>query len=386
MKYNFKYHLKSIFKTILFYELAFGCLFFVLYFLFYYSIDTQSTYKLILKYPELLNLLSIIPLFYIVVFWMLFKKNKRFENIGNQSVLSEIVSPKSDIKTAFKLIFLRNALFFIILAMAQPIFGSRKASSAEKKIEIVLALDISNSMNVKDLDEEKSRIEIIKRAMIQLLNSLNGEKIGICVFAGGAYVQLPITLDYGAAKMFINEIETSMISNQGTNIKAALSTSFSMFSQEKTNKAILLVTDGENHEAQPSEMLEVMKESNVLLAILGIGSKNGGPVPNNPKKPELGNKVDANGQLIISKLNPKLIQDLAKQSNGIYEISDSPFPDLNNLILKLKQTSNYTNSIVEIEIKRNWYQLFVFLAMASLFMLVLFPFKKNNKTMINSTL
>ena len=116
-------------------------------------------------------------------------------------------------------------------------------------------------MNTKDISKDLSRLEIAKRAMVQLVNNLRGERIGICLFANQAYVQLPITKDYGAAKLFIKEIETDLVSSQGTNVKAALEVSNEMFSEDRTAKGIIMVTDGENHEENPSAILKKIKDT-----------------------------------------------------------------------------------------------------------------------------
>ena len=130
------------------------------------------------------------------------------------------------------------------LAMALPTFGTKKEQSAIDKLELVICLDISSSMNTKDISKTISRLNISKRAINQLINKLNGERIGVCLFANNAFVQLPITNDYAAAKMFVKSIETSMISDQGTNINAALQMSMKMFSKEKITRCSVAASGG----------------------------------------------------------------------------------------------------------------------------------------------
>jgi Ca-activated chloride channel family protein len=372
---NTKYLLKKIASGILFYELIFALFFITLLYLLGYFSEEFSSQKLLFKNSNFLFLFWLIPIYYFVQFLTFYKKNNKIKRLASHKVFNFILKEKSSKREIIKLIIIRNVFFFLILGILQPVFGLKKINTKQKSLEIVLAIDISNSMNTKDLSVENSRLQIIKRSMIQLLNSLNGEKIGLCIFAGSAYVQLPITLDYGAAKMFINEIESTMISNQGTNISSALLTSIAMFSKEKTNKSILLVTDGENHDGNINEVVSVLKNENILLAILGIGSEKGGAVPNHPLKPELGFKKDDKGKTIISKLNKEMIQSISKKTNGVYEITSNEFPDLSKLISELSKKKSYVNDEVEINVKQNWSQLFIILALIFLIGYLFFEFK-----------
>ena len=233
-------------------------------------------------------------------------------------------------------------------------------------MEIVIAMDISNSMNAKDIDNKTSRLEVAKRSVVQLINSFNGQKIGVCVFAGGAYVQLPLTNDYPIAKMFINEIETGMLSNQGTNVAQAFKTSLEMFSEDKTTKAIIMVTDGENHETNPSVILSKIKEEDVKVCVLGIGTKRGGLVPVNPYRSELGYKLGEDGKYLMSKVNPKLLKSIASQVNGYATLTSNPFPNLSQLVDEIKKMKKKKKASYSLSVKADRYQLplwisFVFL-------------------------
>ena len=218
-------------------------------------------------------------------------------------------------------------------------------------------------MNTKDISKDVSRLDISKRAIVQLINNLHGERIGICLFANNAFVQLPITRDYAAAKMFVSDIETDMISSQGTNINAALTVSLEMFSKEKTGKGIILLTDGENHETDPSAILNKIKKSKVQLSVLGIGTKNGGLVPKNPKRPELGYKTKATGKSVLSKLNEKFIRKIASKGGGKASISSSEFPDLSALLTQINQMKRTKIDNFEFDIKQERYQVPLFISL-----------------------
>jgi Ca-activated chloride channel family protein len=240
--------------------------------------------------------------------------------------------------------------------MANPLLGKVKQSTKAENLELVVCLDVSNSMNVKDIDGT-TRLEVAKRALTQLVNQMTGERIGICVFAGSAFVQLPLTMDYHAAKLFIQEIQSDMISAQGTNISEALSISDKMFTQLKTSKGILLVTDGEDHEGLGDTIVSSLTDKKVEIAILGIGTEKGGPVPVDIEKPGLGNKQTDNREMVISKLNPDFIKKLATDLNGTAIVTSEPFPNVNQVLTEINQMKRGNSRNLEIEINESWYQI-----------------------------
>jgi Ca-activated chloride channel family protein len=257
-------------------------------------------------------------------------------------------------KTIRFLLF-RSALFLLIIALAQPLFGTRKASIRAKSTEIVLALDVSNSMNTMDIESNISRLSIAKRATIQLINELKGERLGILIFAGNAFVQLPITKDYEAAKLFVNEIDTKMISNQGTNFEAAIEQSRQMFSKNNDTKSILMITDGENHEEFPESVLENLPDDEIFFAVVGIGTREGGLIPQDLDRPELGYKLDETGRAVVSKMDVKLVRKMAEKAEGVALICDYPFPNLSELLTEINQINKGKLRDLSLDIKRNHY-------------------------------
>lgn len=300
--------------------------------------------------------ITLIPIAYLYIY-SIQRTNNLYTSAG-EKVRQHIFNPVSTPKSFFRFFLFRNAMVFLIIAMAQPIFGSKKVNGTVESLELVLCLDISNSMNVKDIESETSRLEIAKRAITQLINNLHGEKVGVCVFANSAFTQLPITMDYDAAKMYVNDIETSMISSQGTNIRAALENSVSMFSEDnETTKGIILVTDGENHEDNPNDILAEIKEKKLQLIVLGLGTKGGGLVPKNPERPELGYKSTAMGTTVLSKLNPTFINDIAVKGGGYATLSSDPFPDLTGLMKQINRMKKSKIASMEFDVKENRYQI-----------------------------
>jgi Ca-activated chloride channel family protein len=364
------YSLRKIALALLVWECLFFALLVILLAVLGYFSGVKSKEHFDFKTPELLYLFVLLPIISASFLYLLWWKNKRFTAVASQKVLSSVLKPISSENTFIKYFFFRNTLAFLILAAAQPVFGVKKVSGTKESMELVLALDISNSMNTRDLEAKTSRLEVAKRAIVQLLNSLHGERIGLCIFAGNAYVQLPITSDYEAAKLFVQEIETNMISNQGTNISAALDISTSMFSKLKTGRAICIITDGEDHTGNLEIAIAGAKKEGIQIAILGIGTQEGGFIPNRPERPEFGFKVDEQGNPVLSKLNPRFISSLANKTEGYYLLTSSPYPDLSALIKPLKNIKRTALANTEFEVREHKYQIPLLAALFS-FMLYL---------------
>jgi Ca-activated chloride channel family protein len=307
------------------------------------------------QHPVAFWLLLIIP-----ILWLFLRRsvlfNNRFAEKTNPRLQHLLLRPKSTSSEFMRYFFIRNTFVFLVFALAQPVYGTKKIPATTQRLELIVCMDISNSMNTKDITPDASRLEIAKRAILAMIQKLKGEKIGLCVFAGSAFVQLPVTSDYLSAKLFIQEIETSMLSNQGTNISAALETALEMFSKEQTGKGILLVTDGEHHEENPTVIAEKIKSAGIQLAVVGIGTKNGGFVPLEPNRPELGYKKNAADQPVLSRVNPNFIASLATTANGSSVVYAEPFPDFTELLTEINQLKRSKTLNLIFEAKESHYQ------------------------------
>lgn len=355
MKLKFTNNIKSFIWNVAILELIFWVLFLLIYFG-VNAINEAQTENIGFKNPDVLWLL-LLPLPLAAIYIFKFSKTENDLQHLNIENLSLILNPISAKERFLHYFFFRNALVFLIFTLAQPYFGTRKETSFGKNIELVLCLDVSNSMNTRDISDGVSRLEVAKRSINQLINKLGGERIGVAIFAENAYVQLPITNDYGTAKMFINEIQTDMVSNQGTNIKGALEMALSMFSPDKTAKSILLITDGENHLEDPFGLIKGMQAKEVAINVIGIGSENGGIVPEDPNRPELGNKLDENGSPVISKLNTDGIKQIANASGGTALITSEPFPDISGILTEINQMKSGKVRDLQLEVKNNLYHI-----------------------------
>lgn len=338
--------------------------------------------KLLFRQPEYIWLLTlIIPIsFFIVLFRLMHEKQT---NVLPDKVYRSLYTEKSRPPSFIRYFLLRNAFVFLIFALAQPVYGKKKVKGSAESLELVVCLDISNSMNTKDISPEISRLEIAKRSMIQLINNLHGEKIGLVLFANHAFVHLPLTRDYSSAKIFINDIETRMISSQGTNIDDALRISMEMFSEEKTGKGILLITDGENHESKPDNILSELKEARIDVILMGIGTRNGGAIPKDPNRPELGYKSDAMGRTVISKVDEAFIRYIAAKSGGKAYVNNDEFPDLSDLLTQIKHLQRRKINNLEFDVKQERYQVPLILSLICWLLFVTgIGGKRNNRNQI----
>lgn len=307
------------------------------------------------KHEGLLLALIILPVLCVLQIRKNLQYEKTINNLGTAS--ASLIQREPVIRVFLKHFFMRNTLAFLILAMSGPVYGSKKVKATKETLELVICLDISNSMNAKDISKENSRLDVSKRALIQLINNLNGEQIGVVLFANSAFVQLPLTTDYAAAKLFIKDVETNMISDQGTSVSDALNVASNMFSEKKVSRGVILVTDGEDHEAGIDAIIESLKEKEIQLSILGIGTKEGGLVPKDPYRPEIGYKTDAMGRTVLSKLNRDLIKDLAQKANGFAHFSDDEFPDLSPLLTELKTMKRSKLDTLDFDVHQDRYRI-----------------------------
>lgn len=373
---RYTYRLRNFLIALLGWEAIFWGLSFLLLLGFGYFDELSSELKLEFKAEQALWLLCLLPILLYIFARFLLSKNQLASRFETLAVRKSLWLPIDEKTTFLKFFFFRNAFVFLVFSLAQPVMGTKKVDGFKENTELLIALDISSSMNTKDIDGQLSRLQIAKRAMIQMINNLRGEKLGIVVFAGQAYAHLPLTLDYDAAKMYVNEIETTMISNQGTNLPNALQSSQLMYSKSNARRLLVLLTDAENHEVGVEEAMQSVVANNIQVAVFGIGTSKGGLIPNHPKKPQLGYKVSEKGKLIVSKLNRSLIQDIAKQSTGIYAISTNAFPDLTGLLQELKHKVKHSETQkMQLDVKYNRYQIPLFLAFLNWLLFVVWPFK-----------
>ena len=363
-KTTLTYKLKLIFIPLL----AFEILFWTVGFWFISNLGFFQSYtageKLLFRAENYAYLFALLPLLYIFLFVHLRRVNKLRNQIGLRG--NRQFKPLSTTYTLLKIFFFRNMLVFCVFSLMQPSFGSRKVSAQVKDIEVVFAVDISNSMNTEDMSGKTSRLDAAKKAINQYINKSQSRKVGMVIFAGSAYPQLPLTADIGAAKMYTEELNTHLISNQGTNLALAIELGLDYFDEDKkSKKVIVLITDGENHEGGIDKVIPLLKEKNVDLQILGLGSNNGGLIPVQGSRSRIYLK-DQYGKSVISRIDKGMIKDLANKANAKIVISDDEFPNINTLLAEFNSKEPTKSVELKLEIKENHYQVFLIFAVLML--------------------
>jgi Ca-activated chloride channel family protein len=284
---------------------------------------------------EILFALILIPLILAAYFLMNNQKKKLLNQYGNSSLIAELMPLRSSARPSFKLFLLLTSLAFFILALAGPQFGSKLQEKKSEGVEIMIALDVSNSMMAADI--KPNRLERAKQAISKLVDRLKNDKVGLIVFAGDAMTQMPITADYVSAKMFLASINTDLIPVQGTSIgKAIKLASVSFTPDSKSDKAIIIITDGEDHDEDALNAVTAAREKGIYVYTIGIGSPEGSPIPLETSGGQVNFKKDNEGQVVISKLNEELLNKIAITGEGIYVRANNAQVGLNTIFDKIK--------------------------------------------------
>lgn len=284
-------------------------------------------------HPAYLYLLFIIPVIWGVYLYGVFRRKRNLKKYGRLTVLEPLMPDVSRYKPATKFYLQTAALLVLILVMAGPQFGSKLETVKKQGVEIMIALDVSNSMLAKDISP--NRLEKSKQILSKLVDELSNDKVGLIVFAGDAYTQIPITSDYVSAKMFLSSINPGMVPTQGTAIGAAINLAMRSFTPDKADKAIIVITDGENHEGNAVEMAKRAAEKGIRVNVVGIGSPEGVPIPINERNNDF--RKDREGNVVISKLNETMGQQIAAAGNGIYVRADNTNSALRVLTGEIKK-------------------------------------------------
>ena len=270
-------------------------------------------------HPELLYLLIIIPL--LIVFYVVarIRKKKAIAEFGSPELLSTLMPLQSYKRETLKFILVLVALFFVILGVAGPQFGSKLQQVKKEGVELIIALDVSNSMMAQDI--KPSRLDAAKQAISRMVEKLSDDKVGLIVFAGDAYVQLPITTDYSSAKLFLSGINTDIVPIQGTAIGTAIDLAAKSFTPDtEASKAIIVITDGENHQDDAIAAAKAAREKGIYVHTI-------------PEKGNPGQYMrDGSGNPIISKLDEETLKEIAKAGEGIFVRASNSNVGLNTLL------------------------------------------------------
>ena len=286
-------------------------------------------------------MLLLIPLFFVFYAVMLRFRKRRIRRFGDEALVREIMPSYSRSKGWVKVTLFAIAFFFFFFGMSRPQIGAKLKEHQTKGVEIMLALDVSNSMLAEDYSPD--RLERAKLAISKLVDRLRDDRIGLIVFAGSSFVQLPITTDYVSAKMFLNSISTESVPVQGTAIGDAINTAIRSFSvQSEKSRAIIVITDGENHEDDPVAAARQAAEMGIRVFTVGVGSAEGEPIPMNGELLK-----DKNGEIVVTRLDEEMLRKIADAGGGLYVRAENSEFGLNPIIDNIKKMDEEAfNSVV----------------------------------------
>lgn len=259
-------------------------------------------------------IIPIVIIFYVI---MIIRKRKAIKLFGDKELIKQLMPDTSTAKPVVKLILITIAFLFLVTGILNPQIGSKPIEVKREGADIMICLDVSNSMKAEDISP--NRLERAKQALEKLVDKLEGDRIGIIVFAGNAYVQLPITVDYAAAKLFLQNIDCDIVPTQGTVISSAIELAIESFGKDEgKNRAIIIITDGEGHEDDAITAAELAAEKNIYVHAIGVGSTDGTPIPIYKNNIVTGYKKDKDGTTVMTKLNENILEEISSAGKGAY--------------------------------------------------------------------
>lgn len=317
------------------------------------------------QYLQALWGIIIIIAFFVYVARIREKLLKRF---GHIAILQKMMPGFKNSRRTAKSVLIILTYACLVIALAGPQIGSRMEDVKREGIDIIVALDVSLSMNAEDI--APNRLEKAKYEINKLIDILDGDRIGLVAFAGIAHVQSPLTLDYSAARLFLKLMDTDLIPQPGTAIGEAIRTATKAFNQkERKHKVLILITDGEDHESEPLKAAEAAAEEGVIIYTIGLGSPQGVPIPEYDKNGNrTGFKKDRSGNVVTTKLDAAALQKLSYATNGKYYISTSGEAELDEIYKEVSQLEKKELSSRQFSQYENRYQ--IFLTMALILLLI----------------
>ncbi|MDO9137553.1 MAG: VWA domain-containing protein [Lutibacter sp.] len=267
--------------------------------------------------PTYFYYLAIIPAIVVLFLLVLWWKKRIQKRFADPKLIQKLSPEKSTFKSFLKLIVFCFALFFLIISLANPKMGTKLETVKRQRVDIVFALDVSKSMLAEDI--APNRLEKAKQIITKVIENLGSDRIGIIIYAGSSYPLLPITTDYAAAKMFLQNANTEMVSNQGTAINDAIERALSYYdNDEQTNRFLVIVSDGEDHQENTLDLAKEAAKKGIKIYTVGIGTAKGGPIPLKDNGRVVAYKKNNEGTVVVTQLNEQILRDIANVGNGKY--------------------------------------------------------------------
>jgi len=317
-------------------------------------------------------LLPMVALFVYYIFW----RKRAIAKIGQSALVLRLMPDKAKGKHYVKFVFILLAFISIVISLANPQYGIKYEPVKRKGIDVIIAIDVSNSMLAEDV--KPSRLERAKLLVSRLIDKMRDDRVGLIVFAGNAYLQMPLTIDHTAGKLFLSTINTGMVPTQGTAIGDAIRLSMQAFGQdEKKYKALIIITDGEDHEEEALAAVEEAAAEGIVVHTVGVGSPQGAPLPIYKNGVQIDFKKDQSGNIVLSKLNETVLQQVAIKGNGEYFRLASGSEEVNQLLLKISTMEKKEIEEREFTDFDDWFQITIGIALVLLTLEFFFTERKS---------
>lgn len=316
-----------------------------------------------------LCVIPIIVLCFLVLQWWKYRTQNKFAD----KLLLKKLSPNTSVfKSSIKIVLLCLAFLCLIIGMVNPKIGTKLETVKREGVDIVFALDVSKSMLAEDI--APNRLEKAKQLVTQIVNNLASDRVGIIAYAGKAFPQLPITTDYASAKMFLNNMNTDMLSSQGTAINEAIKLAITYFDdEEQTNRVLIIISDGEDHSEAAIDIAEEANDAGIRIFTIGVGDVKGGPIPLKRNGVIVSYKKDKQGETVITKLNEDTLKGIALEANGDYingKITKNVVENIREILNKMDKTEFEAKQFADFEDQFQWFLGFgIFLLLLDVFLL-----------------
>ena len=321
----------------------------------------------------LLAIPVVVLLYFAVTLW---KRSAQKRFVTNRELLGKLTPQRSVFKPVLKLIVLCLSLACMAVALVNPKIGTKLETVKREGVDVVFAVDVSKSMDAEDI--APSRIDKAKQLVTQIINNLGSDRVGIIAYAGSAYPQLPITTDYSSAKMFLNAMNTDMLSSQGTAIRDAIELAKTYYNdEEQTNRVLVIISDGEDHAGEVASIAESATEQGIRIFTIGVGSEAGDRIPLKRNGVVQSYKKDQNGETVITKLDPATLQEIAAEADGEYINGNSTQEVVDKMASALNQMDKKEFEAKQFADFKDQFQWFV---AAALFLLIIDVFLLERKT------
>lgn len=321
------------------------------------------------KYFWLLCIIPVLVLFYVMLYFWKRRKQRQF---AHSETFRLLAPDKSWFKPGLKFALILLALGSLILALVNPKIGTKMETVTREGVDIVFAIDVSKSMEAEDV--APNRLEKSKQLVTQIINNLGSDRVGIIAYAGSAFPQLPITTDYSSAKMFLQAMNTDMVSSQGTAIGEAIELASTYYNEaDPTSKVLIILSDGEDHMGETQEAIKQAAAKGIRIFSIGVGTENGGPIPIKRGGVVQSYKKDLNGETVITRMNETTLREIAAATNGEYirgNVTADVTENVSEFLQNLDKTEFESRQFADYQSQFQWFLgLAILLLLTDIFLL-----------------